>query len=158
PCLLSVGTVLLTAWLGAMLMSLPAGLAAGAILAFSKGFVVDAVNGHLDNVMGFFILASFALWLRGRRRAASVCAGGGMWFKTPVALLLFPALAAQELARGGPRALLSRPALPRLAGGAALALCAGMLVWVATGLIGGWELARDYWVRQLWGTAVGGRG
>ncbi|MEK6706044.1 MAG: hypothetical protein AABZ06_09665, partial [Bdellovibrionota bacterium] len=39
-----------------------------------------------------------------------------------------------------------------------IAIATGSLVWVATGLIGGWNLVADYWLRQLWGTAVGGRG
>jgi hypothetical protein len=147
PCGLAIGCVLLTAWLGLILRSAVAGVLAGLVLALTRDFVIDGVNCHLDDAMTFFILASFIAWVRGRWILGAVLAGVGMWFKNPVALLVVP------------WALLANPREWRRAVmGGAIALAVGLLVWVPPGILGGFSVVRDYWVRQLWGTAVEGRG
>lgn len=153
PCLFSIGCVGLTLALGAVLRSLALGVVAALILTLSREFIIDGVNSHLDNGMIFFILASFIAWLGGRRFLAGALAGMGIWFKTPVALLLYPAMGLYHLVR-----LEIRSRLIPLIESFILALFVGSLVWIISGWLGGWALVRDYWVRQLWGTAVGGRG
>ena len=153
PGLFSVGCVMLTLLLGRALRSTMLGLVAGVILCLSRHFIIDGLNAHLDNVMMFFILASFILWERERYSLAGVAAGIGVWFKSPVAFLLFPAAFIAHSVRFEIVGKL-RP----LARASLIAVAVASVVWIATGLIGGWDLVRDYWVRQFWGTAVGGRG
>lgn len=130
------------------------GLLSGIILSLSREFFLDGLNAHLDTVMLAFILGSFLLWEKGRWIFSGVCAGLGLWFKSPVALLLFPSLAAAELL-SSPRGGLSWGRWGLALG---VALLTGSLIWVLTGALGGWELVRDYWLRQVLGTAIGGRG
>src|SRR5262249_49703976 len=77
PCLFSVGSVMLTFSLGRVLRSTMLGLVAGIILALSRDFMRDGLNAHLDNVMLFFILASFIFWEKGRHVLAGVAVGLG---------------------------------------------------------------------------------
>lgn len=153
PCLFSIGCVGLTLVLGSVLRSLALGAVAALILTLSREFIIDGLNAHLDNVMIFFILASFIAWLKGRGYLAGILAGMGIWFKTPVALLLYPAMGLYHLVR-----LELRSRIVPLLESFILAIFVGSLVWIVSGYLGGWGLVRDYWVRQLWGTAVGGRG
>lgn len=153
PCLFSVGCVFLVFLLGRQLRSTMMGLIAGIILALSRHFVIDGLNAHLDNVMIFFILGSFLLWDKQRYLAAGAVAGMGVWFKTPVALLLYPAMFFVHLIRFEIPSKV-KPYFKSLL----LALTVASVVWLLTGLLGGWNLVTDYWIRQLWGTAVGGRG
>src|SRR4051812_26261392 len=62
PCLFSVGCVILVLLLGRLWRSTMFGLIAALILTLSRHFIIDGLNTHLDNVMGFFILASVLLW------------------------------------------------------------------------------------------------
>lgn len=153
PCLFSIGCVGLTIALGTLLRSLALGVVGALILTLSRAFVIDGLNGHLDNVMIFFILGSFIAWLGNRHFLAGILAGMGVWFKTPVSLLLYPAMGLYHLMR-----LEIRSRLLPLVESFILALFVASLVWIASGYLGGWGMVRDYWVRQLWGTAIGGRG
>lgn len=153
PCLFSVGCVYLLFLLGRELRSTMLGMIAALILVLSRHFVIDGLNAHLDNVMIFFILASFLFWEKQRYYAAAIVAGLGVWFKTPVALLIYPTMLVVHLARFE---ILSRFKSFFISLAIALAVASG--IWILTGWIGGWSLVSDYWVRQLWGTAVGGRG
>jgi len=152
-CLFSAGCVLLLAWLGSLLYSPAAGLAAGLILMLSRDFILIGSRFHLDTPMVFFILLSFILWKKSRPGLAGLAAGLGLWMKTPVAFLLFPA-ALLSLALTGK---LDRRAFFSLVKSGLIALVMGIGVWVITGMVGGWDLVLDYFKRQVWGTAVGGR-
>jgi 4-amino-4-deoxy-L-arabinose transferase-like glycosyltransferase len=159
PCLFSVGAVMFTVWLGAIWSTALTGLLAGVILLFSRDFILDAVNCHLDDVLAFFILGSFILWNRKRYFWAAVCAGVGTWFKSPVALLLFPTMAVVAAFDGRIR----RNSQPRkktgmIVGWAVVAIGVMFLIWIVPGMTGRWDLVGDYWVRQIYGTAVQGRG
>jgi hypothetical protein len=152
PCLLSVGCVLEVAWLGILLRSRLTGILAALMLALTRPFWIDALNNHLDNAMSFFILASFIAWERRRPLLAGALAGVGLWFKTPVAFLLFPTFALAAVIRGN-----WGPTLRKLALAFLVAALTGAAMWAVVGFTGGWEWVRDYWTRQFWGTAVGGR-
>ncbi|MGZ3696951.1 MAG: ArnT family glycosyltransferase [Bdellovibrionota bacterium] len=152
PCLLTVGSVMLTAWLGALWSNPLTGLFSGLILLTSRHFTGNGIENHLDCLMAFFILASFVAWEKGRPWLASVLAGVGMWFKSPLALLLFPAQALAVLIRRRPRRI-----WPVLFAGGALALVVGLCVWIPIALQGGGRLLYDYWVRQVWGLLILGK-
>jgi 4-amino-4-deoxy-L-arabinose transferase-like glycosyltransferase len=154
PTLFSVGCVVALAVLGALLYSPAAGLVAGSILLLSRDFILIGSRFHLDTPMIFFIIVSFIFWIRRNWLGMGIAAGMGMWMKTPVALLVFPAaLLELVLTRQVTRELFFK-----LVGTGFLALATASVIWIATGVMGGFELVRDYWVRQVWGTAVGGRG
>jgi hypothetical protein len=153
PCLFSAGTVLLLAWLGALLYSPAAGLVAGLILLLTRDYVLIGSRFHLDTPMVFFILLSFIFWKKKWPLLAGAAAGFGLWMKTPVTFLLFPsAFFALLLTRR-----LDRNSFLSLVKSGLIALGVGFTVWILTGMIGGWDLVFDYWKRQVWGTAVGGR-
>jgi 4-amino-4-deoxy-L-arabinose transferase-like glycosyltransferase len=154
PTLFSVGCILLTAWLGTLLFSFPVGLIGGLITLMSRDFVLIGSRFHLDTPMIFFILLSFILWVRKRPWSAGLAAGLGIWMKSPVSLLLFPSAGITLLFLRK----LDRKALGNLALSSLIAVTTGALVWVLTGLLGGFDLVSDYWTRQVFGTAVGGRG
>ncbi len=154
PTLFSVGCVLLLAWFGSLLYSPAVGLIAGLILMLSRDFIIIGTRFHLDTAMIFFILLSFIAWWKKRYVLTGVAAGLGMWMKTPVALLIFPsALFALMLTRQ-----LDRKQFLNLLKGGVVALLVASVIWIITGFLGGWNLVVDYWTRQVWGTAVGGRG
>jgi 4-amino-4-deoxy-L-arabinose transferase-like glycosyltransferase len=153
PCLFSAGTVLLLAWLGSLLYSPAAGLVAGLILMLSRDYILIGSRFHLDTPMVFFILLSFILWKKKHPLLAGAAAGLGLWMKTPVTFLLFPsAFFALLVTRR-----LDRKSFLTLVQSGIVALGVGFSVWILTGMIGGWDLVLDYWKRQVWGTAVGGR-
>ncbi|NDG83594.1 MAG: phospholipid carrier-dependent glycosyltransferase [Proteobacteria bacterium] len=152
-CLFSAGCVLLLAWLGSLLSTPAAGLVAGLILMLSRDFILIGSRFHLDTPMVFFILLSFILWKKNRPYLAGIAAGLGLWMKTPVALLLYPS-ALLSLALMG---RLDRKTFLSLVKSGLIALVMGIGVWVITGMIGGWDLVLDYFKRQVWGTAIGGR-
>lgn len=152
--LFSVGCVLAVAILGAMMYSPAVGLVAGLILTASRDFVLIGSRFHLDTAMIFFIILSFIAWWKRRTVCTGVAAGLGLWMKTPVAFLIFPsALLALIFSKKLTRAEFKNLLLSGL-----IALAVGSGVWILTGLLGGWDLVADYWTRQVWGTAVGGRG
>jgi hypothetical protein len=154
PTLFSVGCVMLTAWLGTLMYSASTGLIAGLILLMSRDFVMIGSRFHLDTAMVFFILLSFILWWKKRPLWTGVAAGLGLWMKAPVAFLIFPsALFALALSNS-----LNRKEFINLILGGLVGLATGATVWILTGALGGFDLVRDYWTRQVWGTAVGGRG
>lgn len=155
PGLFSVGCVLLVAWLGSLLYSsFAVGLVAGLILMLSRNFILIGSRFHLDTAMIFFILLSFIAWKKKRWVWTGVAAGMGLWMKTPVAFLIFPSAFFALLMTGE----MNRKVFGRLLLSALIALFVGSWVWMVTGIIGGWQWVSDYWGRQVWGTAVGGRG
>jgi hypothetical protein len=146
--------VLLTALLGEAFFSTVCGIIAGLILLLSRDFVLIGSRFHLDTPMTFFILLSFLLWWKGWRSTSGVAVGLGLWMKSPVAFLLYPSiLLSSLLTRSFDRRLLRALVVSGL-----LAVLVSASIWVLTGAIGGWGLVADYWSRQVWGTAVGGRG
>jgi hypothetical protein len=154
PTLFSVGCVLLLAILGSMLYSPAVGLIAGLILMVSRDFIMIGARFHLDTPMVFFILLSFIAWWKNRPVLTGIAVGMGLWMKTPVAFLIYPAaLLTLILTR-----TLTIQEFKKLFLSGVIALFTGSLVWVVTGYLGGWDLVVDYWTRQVWGTAVGGRG
>jgi 4-amino-4-deoxy-L-arabinose transferase-like glycosyltransferase len=149
PGLFSVGTVMMTFTLGRTLRSNVLGIVAAIILALSRDFIRDGLNAHLDGVMLFFILASFVFWERGKYMLAGVAAGLGIWFKSPVALILYPTMLIVHLLRLDVFKKM-KPWLISLA----IALGVGALVWILTGLFGGWDIVRDYWVSFFSATPI----
>lgn len=154
PTSFSVGCILLTAWLGTLLFSLPVGLLAGLITLMSRDFVLIGSRFHLDMPMIFFILLSFLLWVKQRPSWAGVAAGIGIWMKSPVSLLLYPSVLLSLLFLKQ----LDRKQFVTLAKSALIAVGVGASLWILTGIRGGFDLVSDYWTRQVLGTAVGGRG
>jgi hypothetical protein len=156
--LFSVGSVLLTLSLGTMLASRAFGVLAALLLIFCRDFILTSATVSLDTALVFFILLTFWLWLKRRWVLLGVAAGIGLWVKTPIVLLVFPTALIHDALKRDPdgRRRVFRSLLP-LIGSGILALAVGSLVWIYTGTQGGWELVHDYWTRQLWGTAVGGR-
>ena len=150
--LFSVTCVMLTVLLGNLYYSPLHGFFAGLILLMTREFVGDGINSHLDNVMSVWILLAFiAVQLR-KYAWAGVFSGVGLWFKSPVAFLLLPTWFLKCLVRR------EYSLLPKVIAVSVVALATGSLIWIATGGLGGWDLVSDYWVKQVWGTAVGGRG
>ncbi len=154
PGLFSVGCVGLIYWLGSLLFSPVVGLIAGVVLASSPEFIGYGARFHFDTPLTFFILLSFIGFQRRSVALMGIAAGLGIWVKNPVALLLFPS-GLLALAMCGQ---LNRKEFSRLFRAGVLAVVVGALFWVITGEVGGWNLVRDYWSRQVFGTAVGGRG
>ena len=154
PALFSTGCVLLLAWLGALLFNPAAGLISGLILILSRDFLLIGSRFHLDTPMIFFILLSFVLWTKNMPLGAGIASGFGLWMKTPVAFLLYPSMLLALILSGE----LERKKILNLIQSGLIALAVGSSVWILTGMIGGWDLPLDYWNRQVWGTAVGGRG
>lgn len=152
----SVGAVALTLSIGTLLGGQVFGLLAAIFLVFCRDFVLTSATMSLDTALVFFILLSFFFWLKRRWLALGLAAGVGLWMKTPVVLLVFPTALITDLLERVPRTELKARTL-RLIGAGAVALFVGSLLWIYTGYAGGWDLVKDYWVRQLWGTAVGGR-
>lgn len=151
----AVGSVFLTYLLGTVLYSEVLGVLAALFLIFTRDFILTSGTFSLDTALVFFILLTFYLWLKKRWWALGVFAGMGLWAKTPIVLLVFPTVFFVNLVLGSK---VFRAEIGRLLGAGVLALAVGSLVWIYTGWAGGWPVVEDYWVRQLWGTAVGGRG
>jgi hypothetical protein len=154
PSLFAVGCIPLTFWIGALLNTPVVALAASLVLTLSIPFISIGARFELDPAMIFFILLSFVAWIKRKPVWMGVFAGLGMWMKNPVAFLVFPS-AFIELAF---TQQMSWKEIRRLILGGLIALGFGMSVWLLTGVLGGWDLVKDYWYRQVFGTAVGGRG
>ena len=154
PALFSAGSVMLTAAIGSLLYSPVTGLIAGLILLMSRDFVLIGSRFHLDTPMIFFILLSFLFWLKKFPIRAGIAAGIGLWMKSPVAYLIFPVV----LLSGWITRDWNRSRYKEWVFSGVVAVLTGFLIWGITGMLGGWDLVRDYWTRQVWGTAVGGRG
>jgi 4-amino-4-deoxy-L-arabinose transferase-like glycosyltransferase len=154
PTAFSVGCVLLVAILGSMFYSPAVGLIAGLVLMTTRDFIMIGSRFHLDTAMVFFILLSFIAWSKKRWALAGISVGMGLWMKTPVSFLLYPAaLLAMMVSR-----TFSLSEFRKLFLSGLIAVFTGSLIWILTGYLGGWHLVTDYWTRQVWGTAVGGRG
>lgn len=148
----SVGCVLLTFLIGAALDSTLLGITSALFLIFTRDFILTSATMSLDTMMIFFILLTFFLWLKKKWLLLGIFSGIGLWVKTPVVLLVFPTAFIVRWIQGN----LKKEAIPLIKAGV-LACAVGSLVWLATGMLGGWPIVEDYWVRQVWGTAVEGR-
>lgn len=154
PSSFAIGCVLLVVWLGSLLYSPAVGLVAGVVLVVNREFISYGARFQLDPAMIFFILLSFIAWWKRRPVWMGIAAGVGMWMKNPVSFLVFPSAFLALLLSGG----LDRRELRGLLAGLGIAIPVGAAVWVYAGAVGGWEMVADYWRRQVFGTAVGGRG
>ncbi len=163
PSLFGVGCVGLLAGLGTLLYGPVEGLVAGFILTFSLPFANYAARFQLDPAMIFFILLSTLGWWLRRPFWVGLGAGLGIWMKSPVSLLIFPAaLLSLVFTRSTGHPMQSsrtnRQEIVLIFKSLSIALGVGASIWIFTAWIGGWEVATDYWRRQVLGTAVGGRG
>ncbi len=148
----STGCIILTFCLGQSLYSTFFGFLSAIILLFTRDIVLTGGGVSLDPALLFFILLSFFYWQKEKWILTAISAGVGLWFKTPVVLLVFPTAIVVSLLQKKSLQIFQKIILSTL-----LALFIGSFIWIATGWIGGWGLVQDYWVRQVWGTAVGGR-
>jgi len=148
----SVGTVLVTFFLGSHLYSRAFGVLAAVFLIFTRDFVLTSGTMSLDSALVFFTLLSFLLWQKRRWVGLGLAAGFGLWMKTPLVLLVFPTALVVE---GIQKTL--RKTFPKLLIAGLIAVAIGTVFWILTGVLGGWEMVKDYWGRQLWGSAIGGR-
>lgn len=153
PSLFAVGSVAATVELGSILFSPIFGLASGLVLTTAHPFISYGARFQLDHAMIFFIILSFIAWVKRRPVWIGLAAGLGIWMKSPVALLVFPSALIALLATKK----LNRKELLLLIQSAGIALGVGGFIWVLTAWIGGWDLAIDYFQRQVMGTAIGGR-
>jgi len=154
PGLFSVGCVLLTYLIGTLLFTEAFGALAGFALALTPEFIGYGARFHLDTPFIFFILLSFVGFIQRRFWLTSIAAALGLWIKSPVSFLIYPAAALSLTMTRSFTAKERRWLLKSLVA----ALCVGAVVWIFTGLFGSWNLVTDYWQRQVFGTAVGGRG
>jgi hypothetical protein len=152
----SVGSVFLIYLIGALLYSEVFGVLAALFLIFTRDFILTSGTFSLDTALVFFILLTFYLWMRKKWLALGLFAGIGLWAKTPMVLLVFPTAFVVGLISGNQKVF--RKEVVLLLSASVLALFVGSWVWIYLGVSGGWPVVEDYWVRQLWGTAVGGRG
>ncbi len=148
----SVGCVLLTLTLGTILHSRIFGFTSALFLLFARDMILTGATVSLDPLMMFFILLSFILWLKRKWTWVGLIVGFGLWIKTPVVLLVFPTAFLVALIQGQ-----LQQDFKQIVRTSLISLGLGSFVWVLTGIIGGWPLVQDYWIRQVWGTAVGGR-
>jgi len=148
----STGCVVLVLLLGASLHSSLYGFIAALFFLLTKDIILTGATVSLDPPMMFFILLSFLLWSKQNWLGVGIATGIGLWFKTPVVLLIFPTASLIALQRGE-----FKTDFPKIWRAFLLALGLGSLIWIALGLVAGWPLVGDYWVRQLWGTAFNGR-
>jgi hypothetical protein len=149
----SVGCVILVFALGSLLASSLHGFLAAVMFLFTRDIILTGATVSLDPAMMFFILLSFFFWIKKQWIPMALATGFGLWIKTPVVLLVYPTAV---IFYGLNRNL--RPHLKPLFLTGALTVLIGSSIWIITGYIGGWSWVRDYWVRQVWGTAVLGRG
>lgn len=157
PSAFAVGCVLLVAWLGRLLYSpdFPAvGMSSAFVLIVNRELISYGARFQLDPAMIFFVLLSFIAWWKRRPVWTGIAAGAGMWMKNPVSFLIFPSAFSALLLTGGMR----RRELGALILAFCVAVPVGSAVWVVSGIVGGWGMVSDYWSRQVFGTAVGGRG
>lgn len=149
----SVGCVLLVFYLGSLLSSSLFGFISALLFLFTRDIILTGATFSLDPPMMFFILLSFIYWQKRSWLGVAIATGIGLWIKTPVVLLVYPTAFIVTALQGH-----LKNQLKAMIFSAVVALGIGSLVWVVTGLLGGWPLVADYWVRQVWGTAVEGRG
>jgi hypothetical protein len=148
----STGCVVLTVILGSLLYSPLFGFLSGLFLLFSRDVILTGATVSLDPALMFFILLSFVFWIKEKWLWVGLSAGVGLWFKTPVVLLVYPTAFLLSILRGR-----LQQDIKKLFISLGISLCVGSAVWIVTGLLGGWKLVTDYWIRQLWGSAIHGR-
>lgn len=157
PGLFAVGSVLLTGVLGILLSSPIFGYLAALFLLFTPEYIKWGATFHLDHGMIFFILLSFILWMKGRWISSGIAAGIGTIIKTPVALLVIPvSFLVLFFERKSNKAFFTKD-LPKWFQQVLAALVIVVTFWGLTAYLGGIEIVKDYWERQVMGTAVGGR-
>lgn len=149
--LFSTGTVLLTYALGASLHSNLLGMLGALIFLFTRDMILTGASVSLDPPLLFFTLLTFLFWLKERWWLLGLSAGIGLWFKTPVVLLIYPTAWILSFIFGNPQQR------RKLYLSAALSVLIGSLIWGVTALLGGTALVQDYWFRQFWGSVVQGR-
>jgi hypothetical protein len=148
----SVGCVILVLVIGALLHSPLYGFLSALFFLLTRDVILTGATVSLDPPMMFFILLSFLFWIKKNWIGVGLATGVGLWFKTPVVLLIFPTASLISLTQGK-----FKSEIPKIVGTLIFALFIGSLVWIALGLGGGWSWVGDYWTRQLWGTAFNGR-
>lgn len=153
PALVGLGSIASTFLLARFLLSPILALIAGLILIFTKPVWVDVLNNHMGHTVVMGVVVSLIFSHHRRYYWMGLASGLGMALKNPVALAVFPALAVEMLWN---RSLRQDRIQIFLA--ACLALGIGMLPWVVTAGLAGPQWVQDYWVRQVWGTSVEGRG
>lgn len=156
--LASAATVLLTLAIGAHFGSVGYGLVAAFLLAVARDWVFTGATMSLDPLMISFIVLSFWLALKERWWLVGAAAGVGLWIKTPIVLLVYPTLGLALVFRRSLERRWDRQTLRGLIQAFSVSVALGALFWGLTAAFGNAEAVRDYWSRQLWGTAVGGRG
>jgi hypothetical protein len=152
PALFGVGCLALTVAIALSIATPAYALMAGLILATTPEFILYTARFHLDAPLAFLILASFLMWIRRKGIWGGAFAGLGVWAKTPVGLLIIPSALILNLIRRD-RSRWQSWVIACLS-----ALTVTLLLWLLTAWIGGWAVVQDYWRRQVWGTAIGGRG
>ncbi|MEO5970214.1 MAG: glycosyltransferase family 39 protein, partial [Bdellovibrionia bacterium] len=148
----STGCVGLVLLIGIALHSPLYGFISALFFLLTRDIILTGATVSLDPAMMFFILLSFLLWIKKKWTGVGIVAGIGLWFKTPVVLLVFPTASVISLLRGE-----LKLEFPKIWRAFFLALTLGSLIWIILGLVAGWQLVGDYWIRQLWGTAFKGR-
>ncbi len=151
--LFGLGCIFFTYALGTALRSKELGFLAAFILMTTREFIFSSASMSLDPPMLFFILLSFYFWRMKKWGWMGLACGFGLWIKTPVVLLVFPTAVLLSFFEST-----YRKEFHLIVKSFLLALTVGSLVWIMTGLGGGWDLVLDYWQRQIWGTAFEGRG
>jgi hypothetical protein len=154
--LFSVGSVLLTFLIGHSLVSRSFGVVAALLLIFCRDFVLTSATMSLDTALVFFILLTFWFWIRRQWVALGIAAGVGLWIKTPLVLLIYPTAMICHALKKAPQRGFAQWGNLLKAG--VVTIVVGSTFWIYVGTTGGWELVTDYWSRQLWGTAIQGRG
>jgi hypothetical protein len=153
PALVGVGSIAATVLLARFLLSPLLALIAGLILIFTKPIWVDVLNNHMGHTVLIGVVVSLIFSHHRRYFWMGLASGLGMALKNPVALAVFPALAIEMLWN---RQL--RQDRVQIFFALWLALGVGMLPWVVMAGLAGPQWVQDYWVRQVWGTSVEGRG
>ena len=151
--LLAVGCVLLTGALGTLLYNEAFGFISALLLVLTPEVIKSGASFHLDIPMMCFIMLSFFLWKKKYWAWAGAAAGLGVWIKTPVALLVVP-VALLEI-------IITDRFSQDFKKWLKLTVTAVLVVfglYTVIALLGDLSVIQDYWTRQVWGTAVGGRG
>lgn len=153
PSLFAAGTVWIAYLVGVELLGTLGGLFAGLVLLSSRLWVFNAASFHIDMGMIFFTwLALYYFW-KHRWWAFGVASGVALCMKSPVALLPIAVAFLHLVVFHKNWSVLFKKWLPSTA----LALAIGASVWIFLGTKFGWTWVSDFWMRQVFGSALGGR-
>ena len=145
PSLFGVLNVGLLLALARKLSGYRASIFAGIALLISPLTIQFTARFQLDPFLVFFVLLSFLFAYDRKFFWAGVASGLAVCFKSPVGWLILPSIFIFE--RFKPsfwKALLPAVLLP-------------LALWLTADALSGQPLMHDYWSRQVFGTAVGGR-